>query len=574
MGAVGGLLGLGGGAAGSGFSGPSNANVLNPSTTAQADQSYQNALQGLGNQSQFVNALTNNGGITNQANVYGQLQGVVNGTGPNPAQAQLAQSTGANTANQAALMAGQRGSNANAGLIARQAAMQGAANQQNSAGQAATLQANQSLNALNSAGSLATNQVNQAQQGLQGYTQAAQGEQQNVLNGIAGQNNANVGMQSNINNVNGQLANTTMQGQQALIGGLMNGGGASSIMSSLAEGGKVRNMYAEGGDADEGADAIPNTTTPSFGGDSGAAALSGKSSGGGGGAGLLALLAPGGKVVPMYANGVPSVPQASSYVNTNSNPNQLQPIPQIAPPGPNYPTGAVPAAIASPAVPAPADPYTAQPATPNKSGVKVSKPKEDKSVNWGNPGANALYQGVSSFGKYLSDKASSPSTKSPKGQYDASGFSADQLSTERARLDAQEAGGIPATDPLESNFGQANKTETLPTSNDNTMAEGGKVPAMVSPGERYLPPSEVAAVKEGKKNPMEAGEKIPGKPKVGGAKNSYANDTVPKDLDEGGLVLPRSVTQSKHPHWAAMKFVQAHMAQGGKVLPAKPKAKK
>jgi hypothetical protein len=80
----------------------------------------------------------------------------------------LSQATGANTANQAALMAGQRGSGANAGLMARQAAQQGAANQQNSAGQAATMQANQSLNALNSMGSLATSQANQQANATQG----------------------------------------------------------------------------------------------------------------------------------------------------------------------------------------------------------------------------------------------------------------------------------------------------------------------------------------------------------------------------------------------------------------------
>jgi hypothetical protein len=92
-------------------------------------------------------------------------------------------------------------------------------------------------------------------------------------------------------------------------------------------------------------------------------------------------------------------------------------------------------------------------------------------------------------------------------------------------------------------------------------AEGGKVPALVSPGERYLPPKEVAKVVKGQKSPMEAGEKIPGKPKVGGAKNSYANDTVPKTLEEGGIVLPRSVTQSKNPEWAAHKFVRDVMAK-------------
>jgi hypothetical protein len=98
------------------------------------------------------------------------------------------------------------------------------------------------------------------------------------------------------------------------------------------------------------------------------------------------------------------------------------------------------------------------------------------------------------------------------------------------------------------------------------MAEGGKVPAMLSPGERYLPPKEVKAVAKGEKSPMQAGEKIKGKPKVGGAKNSYANDVIPKTLEEGGIVLPRSVTQAKHPQWEAHKFVSAILAKKGKGL--------
>jgi hypothetical protein len=104
-------------------------------------------------------------------------------------------------------------------------------------------------------------------------------------------------------------------------------------------------------------------------------------------------------------------------------------------------------------------------------------------------------------------------------------------------------------------------TQLMMDSGTALAAEGGKVPALVSPGERYLPPKEVAKVVKGQKSPMEAGEKIPGKPKVGGAKNSYANDTVPKTLEEGGIVLPRSVTQSKNPEWAAHKFVRDVMAK-------------
>jgi len=79
---------------------------------------------------------------------------------------------------------------------------------------------------------------------------------------------------------------------------------------------------------------------------------------------------------------------------------------------------------------------------------------------------------------------------------------------------------------------------------------------MVSPGEKYLPPQAVTKVEQGA-NPMAVGETIPGKPKVSGAKNSYSNDTVPKVLKEGGIVLPRSVTKSKNPDKAAEAFVNA-----------------
>lgn len=95
------------------------------------------------------------------------------------------------------------------------------------------------------------------------------------------------------------------------------------------------------------------------------------------------------------------------------------------------------------------------------------------------------------------------------------------------------------------------------------MAQGGAVPAMVSPGERYLSPKAVEQVAEGKRAPMQAGEKIPGEAKVKGAKNSYANDTVPKTLEEGGIVLPRSVTQAKDAPDKARAFVEAIMAKKG-----------
>ena len=85
-------------------------------------------------------------------------------------------------------------------------------------------------------------------------------------------------------------------------------------------------------------------------------------------------------------------------------------------------------------------------------------------------------------------------------------------------------------------------------------SQDGKVPALVSPGETYLAPDKVAKVAKGA-DPLAVGEKIPGTPKVKG--NSYANDTVPKELSPGGIVIPNSIMQSKDAEKKAAAFVAA-----------------
>ena len=323
---------------GGGGDGIGQANTLNPVTPEEIAAQRANVATGMTNQADFLTAMQAQNGLQNQSNVFNQLQGVANGTGPNPAQAMLNNTTGANVANQAALMAGQRGSSANPALMARQAAQQGANIQQQAAGQGAALQAQQQLGALNQMGGVANQQANQLTNATNAYTNAALQAQQNAQNAQGNFNNAQVGMQSNINNAN-SAAN---QQKNAMIGNVL-GGLARSAGSAL--------MLAEGGK-------------------------------------------------------VPSGPQ-------------------------------------------------------------------------------------SSVGKHFA-----------------------------------------------------------------MMAKGGKVPALVSPGEKYLDPKDVQKVAQGA-NPMKTGETIPGKPKVGGAKNSYANDTVSKTLDEGGIVIPRSVTQSKDADAKAHAFVQA-----------------
>ena len=351
----------------------------------------------------LIAALQGQNGLQNQSQVYNQLQDIAAGRGPNPAQAMLNQATAGNTANQAALMAGQRGASQNTGMIARQAAQQGAANQQNAAGQAATMQANQSLNALGAAQGQANTMAGQ-------QISATQSQRDALLNSIANQNNASIGMQSNVNNANAGLIGATM-GQQASIGSSM-----SKSMSSMMGGG------AEGGMPED----FPK----------------------------------------MMANGGVSVQ------NTN-----------------------------------------------NDSGGPLST-------------VGQWFSNIANMG----DKGTSPAN-TPKAK-----------DTEvKDNNPEQESVGQDTYQPADYEPGGF-------SGSGSEFAEGGKVPALVSPGERYLPPQEVSKVMKGQKSPLKAGEKIPGQPKHPG--NDYRNDTVPKDLDEGGFVIPNKIMQGPNPHWEALKFIR------------------
>ena len=195
MGAVTGLLGIGGGP-----------DINNPTTPEQFQQAYAQVQQAQQQQQQLLAALQGQGGIQNQSNVYGQFQDVAAGNGPNPAMAMLNNTTGTNVANQAALMAGQRGAGANVGLMARQAANQGANIQQQAAGQGAALQANQSLNALGAAGNIANNQVANQMGQTNSVASGAQNLQNSLFNANAGVNSANVAAQGDKNKMYGGLA--------------------------------------------------------------------------------------------------------------------------------------------------------------------------------------------------------------------------------------------------------------------------------------------------------------------------------------------------------------------------------
>lgn len=411
-----------------------SAPIVNPANQGQADQTYADAQRGLNQQQAFLQAVQGQNGLQNQSSVFNQLQGVANGTGANPAQAMLNQQTGTNVANQAALMAGQRGAGANAGLLARQAAMQGANTQQQAVGQGATMQANQSLNALNQMGGLATNQANQLSNANNSYSQAAQGEQANIGNMINGQNSANVSNMGSQNSANAGIANTVAGGQQALLGNVA-GGIGSAI--GLAQGGVVPTKMADGGD-------MGNTTLQAY-----------------------------------------SGPQ--SMVGQ----------------------------------------YMSQ-----------SNPGANMQANTGQPVADGMKNGAQG-GAGLAKMLSGPAMGTGPGTAMAGGA----------------GDSIAALGPAAM-----------------LAAEGGRVPALLSPGEKVLSPEQVQKAAGGKIDPMKEGKTVPGKPKVGGAKNDYANDTVPAQMEPGSVVIPRAVTKSKNPSAKSIAFVHAIAAKHGlSVMPKKGK---
>lgn len=87
-------------------------------------------------------------------------------------------------------------------------------------------------------------------------------------------------------------------------------------------------------------------------------------------------------------------------------------------------------------------------------------------------------------------------------------------------------------------------------------AQGSTVPVMVSPGEKYLSPQQAQEVAQGSKSPME-GKTIPGKAKVKG--DSLKNDVVPAQLEEGGVVIPKSILEGPNAAAKAARFVADHL---------------
>lgn len=228
----------------------SNSGVGHFTDNAQIQQQFGNAQAQLGQQNAFVQALQQQYNPAMQAQLLQQQQGLAdqlqqsaNGQGPNPAAAALAQATAANTQQQAAMMGSQRNAGANTALLARQAGMQGAANQQNAAGQMASMTAQQQL--------AARQQLMQQQQSMMGNVQNQAGQIQQGMANSAGQN-ANlygtmIGAANQQNQTQAGINQGNAQRQAGMIGGLINSGGAA--MGMFAEGGQVPGQAMVEGDS-------------------------------------------------------------------------------------------------------------------------------------------------------------------------------------------------------------------------------------------------------------------------------------------------------------------------------------
>lgn len=241
------------------------ANLQNPFNAGTVQGTQGQINNSMAQQQAFTNAMAGQGGLGNQSSVFSQQQGLANqlgqqaaGGGPNPALAQLSQATSNNIKNQAALMASQRGAGQNAGLLAKQAAEQGVAAQQQAAGQASVMRAQQQLAAQqqlqaqqSQMAQLATQQVGQQQQGVNAMGQLALGNQQQVLGMLASQNQAQLAQQQGLNQL--QLAqaqgfnntNAQMAQQQNSIAAQMAMQG-SAIGSANAQATAQNNMMAQG----------------------------------------------------------------------------------------------------------------------------------------------------------------------------------------------------------------------------------------------------------------------------------------------------------------------------------------
>lgn len=504
------------------------ADVQRGTNAAQLNEAYTGANNALDAQGNLVSTLTPQAGtaVGNQNQLADQLAAMTRGEGPNPAKAQLAQNTAANVAQTGAEMASARGASGNVGLMARQIGKRGADIQQQAAGQEATLEAQQQIAAQQNLANLANNQISQTGQATTGLSSAEQNEQSILQNANTSANNAAVGMQSNINNVNAQTSAANQNMAANTFGGIMSM--ASGANLGLAKGGvvekehhhKLAEMNAislkhgmknfdEGGEVDapdlgtfkagDGSASAPEVpATASLPADQtnfSDSVKSGGGKGGGGGGGGLMSF------MAMLADGgtVPAI-----------GPNPLL--------GPSQMSG--PANLGN----AHFDPGSSSSGPNIASSVSLPESKE----NFGKD----IKEGMERSKKNPKSKKTEPMATGKLGDVEPTAFA---------------GGGQVAEGPHKSHVANF------------LFAEGGKVPAMVSPGEVYLSPEKVHQVIHEGANPIKVGQKIPGK--ASKKNDSLKNDTVPMELEEGGVVIPRHITTHKMSAEKAELFVHRALAR-------------
>lgn len=330
------MLGLAGGASGSGFSGPQQANLLNGVTVGDT----QNANIYAGNtqqaQQNLLGALQGQNGLGNQNQVYNQLQGVENGTGPNAAQAQYQQNVQDLAKQQAGAIASQKG--ISPALQAQLISQQGSGAMQNAAAAGATNQAQQQLAALNSMGNLAGVQAGNQIAQTNANAATAQGQQGILQQAAANFNSALTGGQSSVNSANAGLAQQQMQAQQKITGGIgQSAGSAAGMSGGGGGGGAAAAAAANGGSVDD----LPVMQQKP----SGPMSHIGQMLSGSGGGAAAAGMAQGGEVNVMLSPGELELsPQAVKMVSNGANPMKVGGVVPGKPkvPGNSYKNDVVP----------------------------------------------------------------------------------------------------------------------------------------------------------------------------------------------------------------------------------------
>lgn len=528
------------------------ANIQSGTNAAQLNNAYGGANNAINAQVGLANTLQPQAETAagNQNALAEQYLAMTKGQGPNPALNQLAQATGQNVNQQAALMAGQRGASGNVGLAARNIGQQGSNIQQNAAGQAATLQAEQQVAAQNNLANLANQQIGQTQGANIALNTAQQNEQNILQNANTSYNNTATGMQSNINNINAQANKGIMgalgSGLSAVTGGLFGADGGTVTKQGFVHPEKKHKLdfvhkmakmglehFDSGGQVDVG------SYTPSSPSDGPNIPETPSDSGSGGGmdmskiAGVAAMAMSRGGELQAPPPPPPPVP-SQSVVDAQNSMRKAFNYAEGGPIQPNPLIGAITHNPNSPMVQMPQYNQIHTGAGPNIEGTSSSSgpdlaesAKEGYSAGkkWkaNRDKANAgLAQGQATFNSEYAG---------PSENVAAGGLGSDQFA---------KGGEIWNLHPSQHAEYSANHFEQY-------FSKGGKakeVQAMVSANERYLNPEEVEMVKHGA-DPKKIGYKFPGKDKVPG-KNSLKNDTIPVTLEEGGVVIPLSIEKTNN----------------------------